>query len=87
LLGIGMCFCLHRANRLIPNRFSFPLMERRGPFDLGSEEEGLLNQYSDVEDDHDAELIDNLNALRISRRYSDDEDEEMDHSDSERVNN
>ncbi|KAI8369732.1 hypothetical protein BD560DRAFT_397659, partial [Blakeslea trispora] len=79
-----MCFCLRRANRLIPNRFSFPLVERRGPFDLGSEEEGLLNQYSDVEDDYDAELIGSQNALGISRRYSDEEDDDEDNSD--RVN-
>ncbi|KAI8972050.1 hypothetical protein BDF20DRAFT_888222 [Mycotypha africana] len=78
-----MCFCLRRANRLIPNRFSFPLVERafsrqpaRGFYDLGSEEEeaGLLNSYSDSDTEHnmeDAELIDNQNALQITSESTD----------------
>ncbi|GAN02486.1 hypothetical protein MAM1_0023d01930 [Mucor ambiguus] len=80
LMGVGMCFCLKRANRLIPNRFSFPLVDRgtrgdRGFHDLGAEEEGLLSHYSDVEDEDDAQVIDNQNALGISRQ-SDDEDDD-----------
>ncbi|KAI8083217.1 uncharacterized protein B0P05DRAFT_47530 [Gilbertella persicaria] len=78
MLGIGMCFCLQRANRLIPNRFSFPLVERRrGPFDLGTEEEGLLSHYSDAEED--AEIIDNQNALGITRYSDNQEDDDADH--------
>ncbi|KAI9265882.1 hypothetical protein EDC94DRAFT_604344 [Helicostylum pulchrum] len=55
ILGVGMCFCLRRANRLIPNRFSFPLVDRaeerqRGQYDVATEEEGLLSDYSDMED-------------------------------------
>ncbi|KAI8094507.1 hypothetical protein BDF21DRAFT_408894 [Thamnidium elegans] len=53
-----MCFCLRRANRLIPNRFSFPLVDRaeerqRGQYDVGVEEEGLLSDYSDMEDEQE----------------------------------
>lgn len=52
-----MCFCLKRANRLIPNRFSFPLADR-GQVRLEEDEErGLLNSYSDLEDENDAEEI------------------------------
>ncbi|KAF1802375.1 hypothetical protein FB192DRAFT_1255723, partial [Mucor lusitanicus] len=84
--GVGMCFCLKRANRLIPNRFSFPLVDRgarreRGFHDLGAEEEGLLSHYSDVEDEGDAEVIDNQNALRISRRSDDDDDDDEEQED------
>ncbi|KAI8997425.1 hypothetical protein BDB01DRAFT_771097 [Pilobolus umbonatus] len=51
-----MCFCLRRANRLIPNRFSFPLMDRtRGSIAI-QDEEGLLVNYND-DDDNDAEVI------------------------------
>ena len=61
-----MCFCLRKANRLIPNRFSFPLSDRgarqRGAHDLGVEEEGLLSNYS--EDEDDAEVIEDQHALR-----------------------
>ncbi|KAI7900410.1 uncharacterized protein BX663DRAFT_517471 [Cokeromyces recurvatus] len=68
ILGIGMCFCLKRANRLIPNRFSFPLVDRGNThtrlYDLNEEEEGLLSHYSDVESEDDAEVIDNQNGLR-----------------------
>lgn len=78
-LGVGMCFCLRRANRLIPSRFSFPLVDRgqrrqRGPLELGAEEEGLLNNYSDMEDEDDAEVIDNQNALRISSNIPEEEE-------------
>jgi hypothetical protein len=76
-----MCFCLRRANRLIPSRFSFPLVDRgqgrqRGAFELGAEEEGLLSHYSDMEDEDDAEVIDNQNALRISSNIPQQEEEE-----------
>ncbi|KAL0143657.1 hypothetical protein V8B55DRAFT_1479521 [Mucor lusitanicus] len=86
VMGVGMCFCLKRANRLIPNRFSFPLVDRgarreRGFHDLGAEEEGLLSHYSDVEDEGDAEVIDNQNALRISRRSDDDDDDDEEQED------
>lgn len=82
-MGVGMCFCLKRANRLIPNRFSFPLVDRgerreRGFHNLEAEEEGLLSHYSDVEDEDDAEVIDNQNALRISTRSDDEDDQEED---------
>ncbi|CAO3654879.1 unnamed protein product [Mucor fragilis] len=80
VMGVGMCFCLKRANRLIPNRFNFPLVDRsarrEGFHHLGAEEEGLLSHYSDVEDEDDAEVIDNQNALRISRRSDEEEEEE-----------
>jgi len=84
-MGVGMCFCLKRANRLIPNRFNFPLVDRsarrEGFHNLGAEEEGLLSHYSDVEDEDDAEVIDNQNALRISRRSDDDDDDEEEEED------
>lgn len=53
-----MCFCLRRANRLIPNRFSFPLVDRAegrqsGLYDVGVEEEGLLSDYSDMEQEEE----------------------------------
>lgn len=76
-----MCFCLKRANRLIPNRFSFPLVERneqRGFHDLGAEEEGLLHNYSDIdEEDDDAEVIDNQNALGITAIQPEEDEEEQ----------
>ncbi|KAI8644284.1 hypothetical protein BD408DRAFT_413614 [Parasitella parasitica] len=81
-MGVGMCFCLRRANRLIPNRFSFPLVDRgerrgRGFHDLGAEEEGLLSHYSDdMEDEDDAEAIDNQNALQSSGQADDAEENE-----------
>jgi hypothetical protein len=75
-----MCFCLRRANRLIPNRFNFPLVERneqRGFYDIGAEEEGLLHNYSDIdEEDDDAEVIDNQNVLGITTIHPEEEDEE-----------
>lgn len=74
-----MCFCLRQANRLIPNRFSFPLVDRspqrRGNFDLGTEEEGLLSHYSDVEDEDDAEVIPDQTVLN-SNRFEEEEDME-----------
>lgn len=79
-----MCFCLRRANRLIPNRFSFPLVERseqRGFYDIGTEEEGLLHNYSDDED-NDAEVIDNQNALGITT-IEPEEEPYQDHEESE----
>ncbi|KAI8365175.1 uncharacterized protein BYT42DRAFT_589057 [Radiomyces spectabilis] len=63
ILGIGLCFCLRRANRLIPNRLLIPLSSRMGNgrssrgFDLASqldeeEQQGLLSAYStDGEED------------------------------------
>lgn len=52
-----MCFLLKRANRLIPNRFSFPLVTRQGGIQLGQDEErALLSEYSDNEY-NDAEVI------------------------------
>ncbi|KAI9487334.1 MAG: hypothetical protein EXX96DRAFT_73946 [Benjaminiella poitrasii] len=75
-----MCFCLRRANRLIPNRFSFPLVDRENNhnrlYDLGAEEEGLLSHYSDVENEDDAEVIDNQNVL-----YEQDNEDEGDEED------
>lgn len=64
MLGIGMCFCLRRANRLIPNQFSFPLRptnlsptRRRRGYDASDEEQGdpdstrgLLSEDYDYED-------------------------------------
>ncbi|KAI9308182.1 hypothetical protein BJ944DRAFT_118174 [Cunninghamella echinulata] len=29
VLGVGMCFCLRKANRLVPNKYSFPLTLRK----------------------------------------------------------
>ncbi|PHZ11955.1 uncharacterized protein RHIMIDRAFT_237774 [Rhizopus microsporus ATCC 52813] len=56
-LVVGMCFLLKRANRLIPNRFSFPLVTRQGGIQLGQDEErGLMSGYSDDEY-NDAEVI------------------------------
>jgi hypothetical protein len=77
VLSIGMCLCLRQANRLIPNRFSFPLVDRRqerqrGLYDLGVEEEGLLSHYSDVEDEDDAEVIPDQTLLP-SNRHEDEE--------------
>jgi hypothetical protein len=76
-----MCFCLRQANRLIPNRFSFPLSDRgagrqRGAHDLGVEEEGLLSNYSDVEDEDDAEVIEDQQALRDNHSEHEEEEEE-----------
>lgn len=53
-----MCFCLRQANRLIPNRFSFPLVDRaegRQRFDVSVEEEGLLNNYNQHEEEEEEE--------------------------------
>jgi hypothetical protein len=49
---------------------------QRGAFELGAEEEGLLSHYSDMEDENDAEVIDNQNALRISSNVREQEEEE-----------
>ncbi|KAI8883922.1 hypothetical protein K501DRAFT_183473 [Backusella circina FSU 941] len=67
ILGIGMCFCLQRANRLIPNRFNFPLVDRRGAHHLGDEEDGLLSHYNDDEEE-DAELFENQDRFDIHSR-------------------
>lgn len=75
LLGGGMCFCLKRANRLIPNRFSFPLTERgQGRVRLAEndEERGLLSEESD------AEVIDDgyrYEEDELQSRLVDEEDE------------
>lgn len=53
-----MCFCLRQANRLIPNRFSFPLVDRgegRQRFDVSVEEEGLLSNYNHHEEEEEEE--------------------------------
>lgn len=83
MLGIGMCFCLRRANRLLPNQFSFPLRptntrQRRG-YDVSDEEQGdpdsaqgLLNDYDDgEEDEHDTRYRTERRSLD---RTSDDEE-------------
>lgn len=87
-MGVGMCFCLRRANRLIPNRFNFPLVDRgerrqRGFHDLGAEEEGLLSHYSDMEDEDDAEVIDNQNSLHVPRHSNEGENEDEDETQDE----
>ncbi|KAI8331340.1 hypothetical protein BC941DRAFT_438906 [Chlamydoabsidia padenii] len=69
VLGVGLCFCLRKANRLVPNRYSFPLIlrgddgdRRRGQqnqfTNLDDEEsrQGLLNDFSDQEDTDDENL-------------------------------
>ncbi|KAG1458424.1 hypothetical protein G6F46_004475 [Rhizopus delemar] len=74
----GMCFCLKRANRLIPNRFSFPLTERgQGRVRLAEndEERGLLSEESD------AEVIDDgyrYEEDELQSRLVDEEDEFVD---------
>ncbi|KAI9490407.1 hypothetical protein BDB00DRAFT_875308 [Zychaea mexicana] len=88
LLGVGMCFCLKRANRLLPNQRSFQLRptepRRRRGYDVGDEEQGdpesrigLLSggQY-DIEDEEEEEhgrFADRRN-WRQDRRSVDDED-------------
>ncbi|ORX61699.1 hypothetical protein DM01DRAFT_1128043 [Hesseltinella vesiculosa] len=57
MLGVGLCVCLRKANTLVPNRYSFPLVSRHRPphlDDLGDEEtrHGLLQDYDDDDSDH-----------------------------------
>ncbi|KAI7863770.1 hypothetical protein BDF14DRAFT_1745268 [Spinellus fusiger] len=80
LLVVGMCFCLKKANRLIPNRFSFPLVsthyQERGRtrgYDASDIEqgdleagEGLLSNYEQQEEE---ELI-TASSLQHSPRRS-----------------
>ncbi|ORY97235.1 hypothetical protein BCR43DRAFT_233424 [Syncephalastrum racemosum] len=86
LLGIGMCFCLKRANRLLPNPLSFPLRprasdreRRRRGYDQADEElgdpesrEGLLASQDDIDDGEDQDA----DRLPPRTRYHSDEDEE-----------
>ncbi|KAG0166180.1 hypothetical protein DFQ28_007628 [Apophysomyces sp. BC1034] len=62
LFGLGLCFCLRRANRLIPDRFSFPMMptstdRRRQLYDEERDDndpdarQGLLSEYEQEEEE------------------------------------
>ncbi|KAG2179169.1 hypothetical protein INT43_002019 [Umbelopsis isabellina] len=65
LVGVGMCFCLQRANRLLPNGLNFALQPtalRRGrsrgnaasfPDDDIEAQQGLLNDDDDISDVED----------------------------------
>lgn len=81
-----MCFCLKRANRLLPNPLSFPLRprasdrERRRGYDQADEEfgdpesrEGLLARQDDFDND---EEDDDPHRLPPRARYHSDDDEE-----------
>lgn len=71
-----MCFCLRQANRLIPNRFSFPLVDRgegRQRFDVSVEEEGLLSNYNRQEEE------DRLSTtVAVHHRYEEDNEDDED---------
>lgn len=87
LLGVGMCFCLRRANRLLPNQLSFQLQPRsqtRG-YDRTDEEQGdpesrrgLLSEQDD-EDDYDEEEAGWASRRQqhhhASQQYQDDDDD------------
>lgn len=79
-----MCFCLRQANRLIPNRFSFPLVDRgegRQRFDVSVEEEGLLSNYNRQEEEEEDRPS---TTVVVHHRYEeDDEDNEDDEDDDE----
>jgi hypothetical protein len=52
ILGVGLCFCLRKANRLVPNRYSFPLILRGGGGnDEGNRRRGHQNQFSTIDDE------------------------------------
>lgn len=71
-----MCFCLRQANRLIPNRFSFPLVDRgqgRERFDVSVEEEGLLSHYQEEEEEEE----EHHEPTPIRHRYEEEEEEEF----------
>ncbi|KAI7873391.1 uncharacterized protein EV154DRAFT_94832 [Mucor mucedo] len=74
-----MCFCLRQANRLIPNRFSFPLVDRgegRQRFDVSVEEEGLLSRYQEEEEEEEEEENSHHdNTTPVHRRYEEEEEE------------
>ncbi|KAL0094089.1 hypothetical protein F4703DRAFT_1833719 [Phycomyces blakesleeanus] len=77
LLGLGMCFCLRKANRLIPNRLSFPLVSTQ-PKDIAGNRRGRGYDASDVEQgDTDA----HQGLLSEYQQDSNDEYEEGDNQD------
>jgi hypothetical protein len=72
ILGVGLCFCLRKANRLVPNRYSFPLILRGGG---GGEESnrrrGQQNQFTTIDDEESRQGL--LND------FSDQEDSDGEH--------
>ncbi|CAO3626834.1 unnamed protein product [Cunninghamella blakesleeana] len=86
LLGVGMCFCLRKANCLVPNKYSFPLALRRSynrkQDDESNEDlrQGLLNDYSDQEDEDEEQRIGTSrgNQRRSLDRYHLEDDYEED---------
>ncbi|KAI8081520.1 uncharacterized protein BX664DRAFT_195522 [Halteromyces radiatus] len=68
ILGIGLCFCLRKANRLVPNKYSFPMMLRssgnraqqwteRDELEDEESRQGLLNDFEDQDDMEDDEQV------------------------------
>lgn len=52
VLGVGLCFCLRKANRLVPNRYSFPLILRGGGGnDDGNRQRSHQNQFNTIDDE------------------------------------
>ncbi|KAI8065651.1 hypothetical protein BC940DRAFT_303942 [Gongronella butleri] len=85
VLAVGLCFCLRKANTLIPNRYNFPLSVRRNRppnLDQLHDEEarhGLLNSYDDDDEllDDDDDVEDHAHAA-ATRWDALDEDDEQD---------
>ncbi|KAI9278836.1 hypothetical protein BDA99DRAFT_493235 [Phascolomyces articulosus] len=87
MLGIGMCFCLRRANRLLPNQRSFQLRPtattRRRGYDIADEEEGdpesrmgLLSAGYDHDEEEEEEEDRYINRRRLEEDYGIEDDEE-----------
>ncbi|SAM02378.1 hypothetical protein [Absidia glauca] len=48
---VGLCFCLRKANRLVPNRYSFPLILRGGGGEESNRRGGQQNQFTTIDDE------------------------------------
>ncbi|KAI7860371.1 hypothetical protein BDC45DRAFT_100594 [Circinella umbellata] len=94
MLGVGMCFCLRRANRLLPNQRSFQLRptsttQRRG-YDIADEEQGdpesrtgLLSAGYDEEEEEEDENNHFMNRREDRRRVGDYDPDELEDCEEE----
>ncbi|CAO3595799.1 unnamed protein product [Absidia cylindrospora] len=75
ILGIGLCFCLRKANRLVPNRYSFPLILRSNNDQGNARGRGRRQRQQDPFDDIDDE--ESRQGLLNDFSDQDDIDEEL----------
>ncbi|ORZ07639.1 hypothetical protein BCR42DRAFT_397181 [Absidia repens] len=75
IVCIGLCFCLRKANRLVPNRYSFPLILRSGNDQGNSRGRGRRQRQQDPFDDIDDE--ESRQGLLNDFSDQDDIDEEL----------